>query len=126
MVHQTVEQHQPLLQLSKLEFFSICYKEFNCRVLCFLFSPPTAAPTTAAQTNQPTAAQTTTARPSPSPVQTTSASSVSSGTWSSSSVQYRVGDVVVYNGVQYRCIFNHTSYSGAEPGIYTWAWWQRL
>jgi hypothetical protein len=78
----------------------------------------------------PPAPQTTTRKPEPTttrkPDHTTSRPSGGSTTWSSNGVQYKVGDEVMYDGVKYRCVHDHTSYPGAEPGIFTWAWWQRI
>jgi len=83
---------------------------------------PTAAPSTTARPAT-TAGPVTTARP----VTTTSSRpSGGSTTWSSNGVQYKIGDIVQYDGIKYRCVHNHTSYPGAEPGIFTWAWWQRM
>ncbi|WP_425559724.1 carbohydrate-binding protein [Kitasatospora terrestris] len=55
----------------------------------------------------PTATGSPTASPSPSPT-------VSGGTWRVGA-SYRVGDVVTYNGVAYRCVQAHTAYAGWEP-----------
>ena len=75
--------------------------------------PTTAAPTTAA----PTTAAPTTAAP------TTAAPTVS-GTWKAGTA-YRIGDVVTYNGVSYRCRQAHTALPGWEPP-YTPALWSQL
>ena len=92
-------------------------------LISVLSSPSSTEATTArpaATTARPAA---TTARPA-----ATTSSKPSGGltTWSPNGVQYKVGNIVTYDGVQYRCVFDHTSYPGAEPGIFTWAWWQRL
>lgn len=46
--------------------------------------------------------------------------------WSGILVSYQKGDIVLYNGVKYRCITSHRSYTGAEPGPLTWALWQKI
>jgi len=69
----------------------------------------------------------TTAKPATTakPIETTPAPQGGVTTWSSHGVQYKPGDVVIYNGVSYKCVFPHTSFPGAEPSPVTWAWWQR-
>ena len=57
-------------------------------------TPPTTAPTTAPTTNPPTTTPT--------------------GTWKAGTA-YKVGDVVTYNGVSYRCRQAHTAIVGWEP-----------
>jgi chitin-binding protein len=57
-------------------------------------TPPTTAPTTAPPTTSPTTAP--------------------SGTWKAGTA-YKVGDVVTYNGVSYRCRQAHTAIVGWEP-----------
>lgn len=47
-------------------------------------------------------------------------------TWSPELVDYQVGDEVMYDGGKFRCVAPHRSFVGAEPGILTWAWWQRV
>ena len=47
-------------------------------------------------------------------------------TWSSEFFEYQIGDEVMYDGVKYRCVAPHRSYPGAEPGVFTWAWWERI
>ncbi|CAF0742985.1 unnamed protein product [Adineta ricciae] len=47
-------------------------------------------------------------------------------TWSADLFDYQIGDEVMYDGVKYRCIAPHRSYRGAEPGLLTWAWWERI
>lgn len=63
-------------------------------------TPPTTTPTTAPTTRPPTTAPTT-APPS-------------SGTWTAGTA-YKVGDLVTYNGVSYRCRQAHTALAGWEP-----------
>jgi hypothetical protein len=46
--------------------------------------------------------------------------------WSSLLVAYQKGDVVIYNGMKYRCVTSHRSYAGAEPSLLTWALWQKI
>lgn len=46
--------------------------------------------------------------------------------WSGVLVAYEKDDIVLYNGVQYRCVTSHRSYTGAEPGPLTWALWQKI
>lgn len=58
--------------------------------------------------------------PSPSP----SSSSGGSTTWQVGA-SYRVGDVVTYNGVSYRCLQAHTSQSTWTPDVVP-ALWQRI
>jgi len=82
--------------------------------------PPIVHPTPAPGT---TARPATTARPVPT---TTGRPPSGSTTWSSNGVQYKVGDIVQYDGVTYRCVHDHTSFSGAHPSPVTWAWWQRV
>jgi len=77
--------------------------------------PPTDPPTTARQPATTAPPQLTTPRPSGG-----------STTWSSNGVQYKVGNTVLYNGVRFQCVNDHTSFPGAEPGILTWAWWKRI
>ena len=72
------------------------------------------APATTARPPATTAAAATTPRPS------------GTTTWSANGVLYKVGDVVFYNGERFRCVHDHTSYPGAEPSIFTWAWWQKI
>lgn len=57
---------------------------------------------------------------------TTSRPSGGVTTWSASNVQYKVGDVVMYEGAKYLCVHAHTSFPGAEPSPVTWAWWKRV
>ena len=47
-------------------------------------------------------------------------------TWSADLFDYQIGDEVMYDGVKYRCVGPHRSYPSAEPGILTWAWWERV
>ncbi|CAF4194654.1 unnamed protein product, partial [Adineta steineri] len=47
-------------------------------------------------------------------------------TWSSELFEYQIGDEVMYDDIKYRCVAPHRSFPGAEPGILTWAWWQRV
>ncbi len=47
-------------------------------------------------------------------------------TWSSNGVQYKIGDMVFYDGTRYLCVHAHTSFPGAEPSLITWALWQHL
>ncbi|UJR14528.1 hypothetical protein I4U23_001524 [Adineta vaga] len=37
-----------------------------------------------------------------------------------------LSDEVMYDGIKFRCIAPHRSYPGAEPGLLTWAWWERI
>ncbi|CAF1008607.1 unnamed protein product [Rotaria sp. Silwood1] len=76
----------------------------------------------------PTEGPPTTARPSPPPQPTTTNAPPPSGstTWSSNGVQYKTGDIVLYQGAKFQCIHDHTSFLGAEPGILTWAWWKPI
>ncbi|GAA2610965.1 lytic polysaccharide monooxygenase [Paractinoplanes durhamensis] len=60
-------------------------------------TPPTTAPTTAPPTTAPTTAPPT-----------------STGTWKAGTA-YKVGDVVTYNGLSYRCRQAHTALAGWEP-----------
>jgi chitinase len=60
-----------------------------------------------------------TANPTPAPT-----NSGSGTTWAANQ-PYKVGDVVTYNGRQYRCIQSHTSLTGWEPPIVP-ALWQAL
>ena len=69
-------------------------------------------------TSAKTAAQMTTTTSSRSPSGTT--------TWSADGVQYLIGDMVLYDGVEYVCVHPHTSFPGAEPGILTWALWKSV
>ncbi|CAF4460647.1 unnamed protein product, partial [Rotaria sp. Silwood2] len=69
-----------------------------------------------------TAQVATTARPAT----TSSRPSSGSTTWSSNGVQYKTGDIVLYEGAKFQCIHDHTSFPGAEPGILTWAWWKPI
>jgi hypothetical protein len=57
---------------------------------------------------------------------TTARSSLGLTTWSSDLFEYKTGDEVMYDGVKYRCVSPHRSYPGAEPGVFTWAWWQPI
>jgi len=59
------------------------------------------------------------------PEKTTPRPSGGATTWSSNGVQYRVGDQVMYDGIKYRCVYDHVSYPGAHPSEITWALWQR-
>jgi chitin-binding protein len=61
-------------------------------------TPPTTTPTTAPTTAPPT----------------TSPTTAPSGTWRAGTA-YKVGDVVTYNGISYRCRQAHTAISGWEP-----------
>ncbi|QKV77291.1 lytic polysaccharide monooxygenase [Amycolatopsis sp. Hca4] len=74
--------------------------------------------TTPPPTTTTTPPTTTTTRPP-----TTTTTPPSSGTWSTGTA-YKVGDVVTYNGVSYRCIQPHTAIAGWEPPN-TPALWQR-
>ncbi|CAF0837106.1 unnamed protein product [Adineta steineri] len=47
-------------------------------------------------------------------------------TWSSELFEYQIGDEVMYDDIKYRCVAPHRSFPGAEPGVLTWAWWQRV
>jgi predicted carbohydrate-binding protein with CBM5 and CBM33 domain len=62
-------------------------------------TPPTTAPTTT-PTTAPTTAPTTTPP--------------ASGTWAAGTA-YKVGDIVTYGGVTYRCLQAHTAIAGWEP-----------
>jgi hypothetical protein len=73
-------------------------------------SPPTTKPTTSPTTTPPTT------RPTTTPPGAT--------TWVAGHA-YKVGDVVTYNGVQYRCLQAHTSIVTWEPPNVP-ALWQRL
>jgi len=57
---------------------------------------------------------------------TTPRSTVRLSLWSALLVPYEKGDEVIYNGMKYRCVTSHQSYSGAEPGLLTWALWQKI
>jgi len=61
-------------------------------------TPPTTTPTTAPPTTPPT----------------TSPTTAPSGTWKAGTA-YKVGDVVTYNGISYRCRQAHTAIAGWEP-----------
>ena len=96
---------------------------------------PTTARLTDATTSRPkptTARLTdaTTSRPKPTTTRltdaTTSRPSNGMTTWSAAGVSYNAGDIVSYKGVRYQCVYNHVSFPGAEPGVLTWAWWQRI
>lgn len=60
------------------------------------------------------------------PIMTTSQSIVRLSRWSALLVAYQRGDEVIYNGMKYRCVTSHRSYAGAEPGLLTWALWQKI
>ena len=45
--------------------------------------------------------------------------------WSSNGVEYKVGDLVTFEGVVYECTYFHISYPGAQPSPVTWALWKR-
>jgi chitin-binding protein len=64
-------------------------------------TPPTTPPTTRPTTNPPTTSPTT-------------APPTNTGTWKAGTA-YRVGDVVTYNGISYRCRQAHTALTGWEP-----------
>lgn len=70
---------------------------------------PTPSPTTPAPSPSPTVSPT-----SPAPT----------GTWAAGTA-YRVGDVVTYNGLTYRCLQAHTALPGWEPPNVP-ALWQRI
>ena len=88
-------------------------KEYN--ILLFI-SPPTTSRTTSSSrtTTRSTTVTTTTSPPT------------GGNAWSPNGVQYQIGDVVIYDGVRYKCIYPHTSFLGAQPGPLTWAWWVRV
>ncbi|CAF1289427.1 unnamed protein product [Adineta ricciae] len=70
---------------------------------------------------------TSTSRPTVTTAQaTTSRPSGGVTTWSASNVQYKTGDIVMYEGTRYLCVHDHTSFPGAEPSPVTWAWWKRI
>lgn len=75
-----------------------------------------------------TTAATTTDRPETTAQPSTTTTRPSGGltTWSPNGVQYKRGDTVSYEGIRFECVHDHTSYQGAEPGIFTWAWWKRI
>jgi hypothetical protein len=63
---------------------------------------------------------------SPASSTSTTRRPLGSTTWSSELYDYQIGDEVIYDGIKYRCRAPHRSYPGAEPGILTWAWWERI
>jgi hypothetical protein len=73
-------------------------------------TPPTTRPTTSPATRPPTTPPTT---------------PPGSGTTWAAGHAYRVGDVVTYAGISYRCLQAHTAQTGWEPPIVP-ALWQRL
>ena len=88
-------------------------------------STPTATPTpTPTLAPKPTPTPTPTQTPTPTPTPTPSGSSPSAGTplWSSTG-RYRVGDVVTYRGVTYRCIQGYQGYGDPNwilaPSLWT-------
>jgi chitin-binding protein len=73
----------------------------------------------------PTPSPSRTASPSPSRTAApTSAPPTASGTWQAGTA-YKIGDVVTYNGVSYRCRQAHTALPGWEPP-FTPALWSQL
>ena len=79
---------------------------------------PTTAPTTTMTTTMATTTTTT--------VLTTHQLAARLSLWSALLVPYRKGDIVIYNGIRYRCVTPHRSYAGAEPSPLTWALWRRI
>ncbi|MFI6073328.1 carbohydrate-binding protein [Actinoplanes sp. NPDC051343] len=73
-------------------------------------------------TTQPTTPPTT--RPTTPPTTKPTTPPASGTTWVANHA-YKIGDVVTYNGVSYRCIQSHTSLTGWEPPNVP-ALWQRL
>ncbi|WP_067129548.1 lytic polysaccharide monooxygenase [Microtetraspora malaysiensis] len=65
-----------------------------------------------------------TTRPTPSPSPTSSPTSGPAGDWTAGTA-YQGGDVVIYNGVAYRCLQAHTALAGWEPPNVP-ALWQRV
>jgi hypothetical protein len=86
-------------------------------------TPPTSRPTTPPPTTRPTTPPTTT-RPTTPPTTAPPTTAPGATTWAPNHA-YKVGDVVTYNGVQYRCRQAHTSIVSWEPPN-TPALWQRL
>ncbi|MFF5233536.1 lytic polysaccharide monooxygenase [Dactylosporangium sp. NPDC000521] len=76
-------------------------------------------------TNPPTTPPPTTQPPTPTPTPTPTTQPPPSGTWAPYT-NYVVGNVVTYNGLSYRCVLNHTSLPGWEPGPATATLWQRV
>jgi chitinase len=73
-------------------------------------------------TTKPTTPPTT--RPTTTPPTTPPTTQPGGTTWAANHA-YKIGDVVTYNGVSYRCIQAHTSLTGWEPPNVP-ALWQRL
>jgi chitin-binding protein len=77
-----------------------------------------------APTSTPTATQTSAPSPTATATATSTATATARGTWRTFT-SYRVGDVVTFDGVSYRCRQSHTSLPGWEPPL-TLALWLPL
>ncbi|MEV0901317.1 lytic polysaccharide monooxygenase [Actinoplanes sp. NPDC049802] len=90
---------------------------------------PTTAPTTAAPTKAPTSSPTTAPTTAPTKAPTaapTGTTAPANGTAWAPGVSYKIGDVVTYEGVSYKCRQAHKAIRSWEPGIWTLALWLPL